>query len=154
MVIKIRMRPKQLAAILLSTCLVLALVLSACGTDTTTTPATTSNPTTSTPSTSTPATQVVEKQVDKVYRVLNPQGIPTQVVCSSLAPRLDSLAGKKILYYISEAGTGQQMPYLLEMLKAEYPTATFDVIETSQFGHETPTEEHLTYDACIRGNAW
>jgi hypothetical protein len=58
------------------------------------------------------------------------------------------------LFYISEAGTGQVMPYLLGMLKKDYPTTTFTVVETMQFGDETPTDEQKTCDACIRGTAW
>ena len=156
MIIKIRIRPKQLAAILVSICLVLVLVLSACTTEEAT-PATTSTPSTSTPSTSTtapPATQIVTEQIDKVYKVLNPTGLRIPVECSACAPRLDTLAGKTILYYQSEANP-VIMPCLLERLKEDYLTTTFDVLYTESFGSSSPTEEQIeTYDAVIRGISW
>jgi len=147
---------KKTIALVLSVVLVLALLLSACSTDTTT--ATTSTPSTSTPSTSTPstsppATQIVTEQIDKVYKVLNPQGTYIPVDCVGLAPRLDTLAGKKILFYEAEA-TNMQMPTLLEFLKEDYPTAEWLVVYTEQWGEQTPTEEYLTCDACIRGIGW
>ena len=128
-------KKKQLIALLVSISLVLALVLSACA------------QTAGTPGAPAGAAG------DKVYRVLNPTGIPSPVECKALAPRLGSLAGKKILFYQSEA-TNMQLPTLLERLKKDYPTATFDVVYTEGFGENTPTDQQKTYQAVIRGVSW
>jgi len=139
--IRFKLKTKQLVALLVSISLVLMLVLSACGqNDTTTTPSTTSS-------------QTETQQLDKIYKVLNPSGIPSSVDCKGLSPRLDSLAGKRILFYQSEA-TNMQLPTLLERLKSDYPTATFDTVYSASFGEDSPSEEQMTYDACIRGVAW
>ena len=91
---------------------------------------------------------------DKVYRVLNPQGAFVPVETKPAAPRLDSMAGKKILFYQSEA-TNMQLPTLLGRLKKDYPTTTFDVVYTEGFGERTPTDQQKqTYQAVIRGVSW
>jgi hypothetical protein len=90
------------------------------------------------------------------YKVLNPAGIPIveQPEMHGLAPRLDTLDGKTILFYQTEAND-LLMPALLEQLEADYPTTTFDVIYTQAYGESTPTEEQIaTYDALIRGVSW
>ena len=127
------MKKKKVIALLASVGLILVLVLSGCAAETG------------------GGGQVVE--VEKVLQVLNPQGIPAQVELHSLAPRIDSLAGKRILFYESEANN-QQLPALLERLEEDYPTTTFDTIYTEGFGDEIPTDEQKTYQACIRGIAW
>lgn len=71
----------------------------------------------------------------------------------SLAPRIDSLDGKRILYYQSEANQ-VIMPVLLAKLQEDYPNTTFTVLETEHFGESIPTEEEKTYDAMIRGISW
>jgi len=133
---------KKLIALFVSAGLVLALVLSGCAA---------------------PEAEVVEKtvektvekivEVEKTYQCLNPKGDYIPVELHPLAPRLDSLDGKTILYYESE-GARNFMPLLYEKLQADYPTSTFDLIYTNAQGDREPTEEHLTYDACIRGVAW
>jgi len=91
---------------------------------------------------------------EPVKKVINPQGIYIPVETKPCAPRLDSLAGKVILYYESEA-TNMHMPTLLERLKKDYPTSTFDVIHVENFGSNTPTDEQKTkYKAVIRGVGW
>jgi ABC-type glycerol-3-phosphate transport system substrate-binding protein len=92
-------------------------------------------------------------EVEPTLQVLNPQGIPGEVELHSLAPRIDSLEGKTILFYESEANN-QQLPELLKQMEARYPNTTFDTIYTEGFGDEIPTDEQKTYDACIRGIAW
>ena len=89
------------------------------------------------------------------YNVLNPAGIPVELPdMQGLAPRLDTLAGKTILYYETEAND-LMLPTLLELLEAAYPTTTFDVIYTEGYAENAPTQEQIdTYDACIRGVAW
>jgi len=134
-IIKIRIRPKQLAALLVSICLVLALVLSACGQEGSTT-----------------TTTAVGG--DKVYKVLNPTGNFVPIETHPLAPRLDTLAGKNIYYYQSEANP-VIMPVLLERLKEDYPTATWKYFETQGHGEEVLIESDLEgVDACIRGVGW
>ena len=96
---------------------------------------------------------MVTQQVDKTYKVLNPQGTYIPVDCKPLAPRLDSLAGKKILFYEAEA-TNMQMPYLLTRLQKDYPTATFLVVYTELWGETVPTEAYLQCKASIRGVGW
>jgi hypothetical protein len=129
------LKKKQVIALLVSICLILALVLSAC------TSATTTGTTAGT----------AQKEV---YKVLNPTGIFVPVQTKPCAPRLDSLAGKKILFYESEA-TNIILPTLLERLKKDYPTTTFDVIYTEAFGERTPTDQQkATYQAVIRGVSW
>jgi hypothetical protein len=126
---------KKLVALLASVGLILVLVLSGCG------PAETGDGGT-----------VIE--VEKTYRCLNPQGEFIPVELHPLAPRLDTLAGKNIYYYQSEANP-VIMPVLLERLKADYPTATWKFFETQGHGSETPTAEELEgVDAVIRGIGW
>ena len=127
--------------------LILLIILSACGQQ---------NPTTtSTPAGTTPATTSTTSatKVEPIYKVLNPQGVYIPVDCKPNAKRIDSLAGKKILYYESEA-TNILMPTLLEQLKKDFPTSTFDVIYTATFGSATPTADELKHDAVIRSVGW
>jgi PBP1b-binding outer membrane lipoprotein LpoB len=113
----------------------------------------------------TPEPEVVEKtvektvtetetvEVEKTYQCLNAQGDFIPVELHSIAPRLDSLDGKNILYYQSEANPVIMTP-LLERLKVDHPTSTFTLVYTEAFGEGTPTEEQLQSDACIRGISW
>jgi hypothetical protein len=132
---------KRLLFLLVVISMIIALVLSACSQGGTTTTVTKG----STGSTS---------SQEPVKKVINPQGIYIPVETKPCAPRLDSLAGKVILYYESEA-TNMHMPTLLERLKKDYPTSTFDVIHVENFGSNTPTDEQKTkYKAVIRGVGW
>jgi len=119
-------------------------VLSACSQQSGTTPATTK------PGAGTTSAGAV---VQPTFKVLNPAGVYIPVDCKPNAPRIDSLAGKKVLYYESEA-TNILMPTLLTKLKADYPTATFDVVYTATFGESTPTADQLTHNCVIRGVGW
>jgi len=124
--------------------LVLVMIISACGQSATTT---TSKPGATTSKPGGTATEPVKK-------VVNPQGVYIPVETKPCAPRIDSLAGKTILYYESEA-TNMHMPTLLIQLKKDYPTATFDVIHVENFGSNTPTAEQIAkYKAVIRGVGW
>jgi hypothetical protein len=96
---------------------------------------------------------VVTQQVDKVYKVLNPQGVYIPVDCKPIAARIDSLAGKKIFFYESEA-TNIQLPTLRARLTKDYPTTTFIVDHTESFGRSTPSADDLTVQAAIRGVGW
>ena len=129
------MGKKQVIALLVSFTLVLALVLSAC-----------------TPAPTTPTTPTTPGAPD-VYKVLNPQGIYIPVQTVGLAPRLDTLAGKTILYYQSEANP-VMMPILLPRLQKDYPTATFKTLYTEAFGLNAPGDEIKGVQAVIRGVSW
>jgi len=125
--------------------LVLVMIVSACSqggtTATTTKPGATTKP------------AVAQEPIKKV---INPQGSYIPVETKACAPRIDSLNGKKILYYESEA-TNMHMPTLLIRLKKDYPTATFDVIHVENFGSATPTDQQIkdyTGGAVIRGVGW
>jgi hypothetical protein len=89
------------------------------------------------------------------YTVLNPAGIPIELPeMHGLAPRLDTLHEKTILFYQTEAND-LLLPALLERLESDYPDTTFDVIYTQAYGQSTPTQEQIdTYDALIRGVSW
>jgi len=139
---------KGVIATLVCVALILLVILSACGQtgDTTTVTATKTV-------TSTVGSSGGTSKVETVYKVLNPAGIYIPVECKPNAPRLDSLNGKKILYYESEA-TNILMPTLLAKLKKDYPTATFTVVHTESFGENTPTADQLKNDAVIRGVGW
>ena len=138
------MKREKIVLLLASIGLILALLLSGCAA-------------------TTPETEVIEKtvektvtqtvEVEKTYQYLNPRGEFIPVELSPIAPRLDNLDGKRIFFYQSEA-TNFILPTLLERLKADHPTSTFDTIYTASFGSNTPSEEELTYDALIRGVGW
>jgi len=125
-------------------------VLPGCGGGTTTTVTTTK--TVQGTGTTTSGTPTVQYQ-QPVYKVLNPAGSYIPVDCVGLAPRLDSLAGKTILFYQAEA-TNMQLPTLLAKLKAKYPTAIFNTVYTELWGDRVPSAEYLKNQACIRGIGW
>jgi hypothetical protein len=136
--------------ILLSILLILIFVLPGCGGGTTTTVTTTKTVQgTGTTTTSTPTV----KYQQPVYKVLNPAGTYIPVDCVGLSKRLDSLAGKTILFYQAEA-TNMQLPTLLAKLKAKYPTATFNTVYTELWGETVPTDDYKKNQACIRGIGW
>ena len=154
MEIRIRVKKRQVIASLASIVLVLALILSACAPAAEApAPTTPAAPTTPTTPTTPAAPQVVEKVVEPTYKVLNPAGTYIPVECKPLAPRLDSLAGKKILFFEAEA-TDILLPTLLKRLQKDYPTATFVVYHTDVYGRTTPDENDLTCQASIRGVGW
>ena len=90
---------------------------------------------------------------DRVYKCLSPIGIELPVRTYPLAPRLDTIDGKTIFYYESEA-TNMHMPELLRRLKQDHPTTTFIVEHVENFGLRNPTEVHLSVDGAIRGVSW
>jgi glucose/arabinose dehydrogenase len=150
-----KLERKKLLALLGSIALVLALVLSACTQEAAapTTPTTPTAPTTPTTPTTPSAPQVVTQTVEPVYKVLNPQGNRIPVECKPLAPRLSTLSGKTILFYHSEANP-VILPVLLKRMQKDYPTTTFNVLYTEQFGLSTPGDEAKGIDAMIRGVSW
>jgi len=134
---------KKLFILLMSVSLILILILAACGGQTTTT--------TTKPGATSTATAPAAKEV---FKVLNPQGVYIPVETKPLAPRLNSLAGKNIWWYQSEANP-VIMPVLLERLKKDYPTTTFRYFETQGWGTDAVTADELKgIDAVIRGIGW
>jgi hypothetical protein len=138
--------------ILTSILLILTFVLSACGGATETT-VTATKTVTATPTTATTTATPTVKYQAPVYKVLNPAGTYIPVDCIGLSKRLDSLAGKTILFYEAEA-TNMQLPTLLARLKKDYPTATFNVVYTELWGERVPTDAYKLSQACIRGVGW
>ena len=133
------MKRKKLILLLASIGFILALVLPGCaaedGGNGTTAPGTNGSAT------------------DPILRVLNPKGKIIPVEMNPNAPRLDTIDGKTILYYESEA-TNMHMPELLRRLKQDHPTTTFIVEHVENFGDRNPTEVHLSVDGAIRGVSW
>jgi hypothetical protein len=144
---------KQIITLLVGISLIMTLVLSGCGSGTGATPTATVTVTATKTVTPTATGTTTAAPVEKTYKVLNPQAVYVPVETKPCAPRLDNLAGKKILYYQSEANP-VIMNFLWEKLKKDYPTSTFDRVYTEAFGESTPTEAQLKYEACIRGISW
>lgn len=147
------MERKRLITLVASIGLVLAVVLSGCGNGSTSTPTLTPSSTaTPTPGPSaTPTPQVIE--VEKKYRVLNPQGILQPVETSALSPRLESLDGKTI-YIIQGEADPVIMPVLAEQLPETYPDTTFVYIDSQSSFELTPVYDTIleNADAVIMGN--
>jgi hypothetical protein len=138
--------------LLASIALISMMVLSACGGATETT-VTATKTVTATPTATTTATTPA-KQVEKVYKVINPVGNYIPVETKGLAPRLDTLAGKRIYFHESEANP-RIMPELYRQLKAKFPTAAITYWASASFGDTNPTDDLLkNAQCCIRGIAW
>jgi hypothetical protein len=139
--------------LMITIAMVALMVLSACGgtTGTTTTTATTSKPAVT--ATTTVTAPAVTKEVQKINKVINPQGTYIPVETKPCAPRLNTFDGKKIFYYKTEANA-VIMPVLFEKLKQRFPNTEWGFEEAGGFGRSTPTENDLKYDAVIRGVSW
>ena len=143
------MKKRQVIALLGSTALALALVLSACA------------PAAETPAPAAPTTPaapqvvetVVEKVVAPVYKVINPQGTYIPVDCKPCAPRLTTFDGKTILAYKSE-GSSIIWPALYPVLQQKFPNTKWVYVDTEGFGRSTPNDADLACDAMIRGVSW
>lgn len=147
------MKGKYLLPLLVSIILILILVATSCTpTTTTSTPTqTTSKPAATT---STPTTTTKVEYRDTIYRVLNPiaRDLPRDI--APLAPRIDSLAGKKIAFCMAE-GSPVVMPALWERIKKEFPTTTWVYTESRQTSPIRLTaEEEKGVQAMIVGNTW
>ena len=148
------MRRNRIIALVASIVLILVVVLSGCGTaqiEPTSTPTATPTYTGPTP---TPRVEIRTVEVEKEYRVLNPEGIFIPVEIVPLAPRLDTINGKTIYIWQGESDP-VVMPGLHTVLKANYPNTNWVYIAVSGFGASRPEDEVLeNADAAIRGNGW
>jgi hypothetical protein len=132
--------------------ILILLLLPACGgtSETTVTKTVTVTSTSTSTGTSAPTVKIQEP----IVKVLNPVGTYIPVETKPLAPRLNSLAGKNIWYYQSEANP-VIMPVLLNHLKKDYPTTTWKFYETQGWGTDAVTADELKgVDAVIRGVGW
>ena len=149
------MKKTPVLFILVSIALIALMILPACSGGTATETTTTVTVTKTVQGTGTTGAAVT-KEVDKIYKVINPQGNYIPVETKGLAPRLDTLNGKYIYVEESEANP-RIMPALLKRLKAEYEPkgSTFHYAASASFGPSTPDEDCLKNAKCvIRGIAW
>jgi len=117
-------------------------------------PATSTPPTSAATVTATAAPTTVTKEVNKTYKVLNPNGTFIPIQTKPLAPRLSSIKGKTIYFTESEANP-RIMPALLKRLQADYPDTTWHYTATASFGDAVPSDDMLkNAQGYIRGIAW
>ena len=90
---------------------------------------------------------------DKVYRFLNPVGIQTPVDTFSLAPRLDSLDGKEIVFSIT--GEPDITIALEKKLKMDYPQVDWKIKKNYNIEPNRLSEEEMkTADGLIQAVCW
>ena len=91
---------------------------------------------------------------DRVYKCLNPVGIPPEPVdLFPLAPRLKTLDGKTI--YISLSGEAETLLALQKRLKNDYPNTNWkEKVNRGPAPNEITDEEMKTCDAMIGGIAY
>jgi len=90
---------------------------------------------------------------DKVYRFLNPVGIQTPVDTFPLAPRLDSLDGKEIVFSIT--GEPDITIALEKKLKMDYPQVDWKIKKNYNIEPNRLSEEEMkTADGLIQAVCW
>ena len=90
---------------------------------------------------------------EKTYKCLNPVGIHDPVEMFPLAPRLDTLDGKKI--YFSITGEPDITIPLEKKLKMDYPMSNWKVKKTYGIEPVRLTEEEMkTADGLIQAVCW
>ena len=91
---------------------------------------------------------------DRVYKYLNPVGIPKESVDTfPLAPRLKTLDGKTI--YFSICGEAETLIALEKRLKNEYPNVNWkEIVNRGPRPIEISDEEMKTCDGMIQGVAY
>jgi len=141
----------SLVALLATLGLILVIMLPGCQSEKTpTSSAAAPAPTVTTTATAPPVT----KQIDKVYKVINPTGTFIPVETKPLAARIDTLDNKTIYFVESEANP-RIMPALLKRMKETYTKTTFVYTATASFGDSVPSEDLLkNAKAYIRGISW
>ncbi len=144
------MKRTKFALVLACLVLILITILSACGGEQAGTTATT---TVTAPGATTTVT-ATGPAVKTVFKVLNPVGNYIPVETKPLAPRLDTLDGKKIYFTESEANP-RIMPALLKRMKETYTKTEFVYTATASFGDSNPSEDMLkNAQGYIRGISW
>ena len=96
---------------------------------------------------------------DKLYKFLNPVGRQDPVEQHPLAPRLDTLEGKKIVMSVGAGGEQGILIPLVKMLPERYPQIDWKIsyaaAHATKAGSIALTEEEMkTTDALIRGVVW
>lgn len=96
---------------------------------------------------------------DKVYKFLNPTGIQEPVEQRPLAPRLDTLKGKRIVVSVGAGGEQGILIPLVKMLPERYPQVNWKInyaaAHATKAGSIALAEEDWdTTDALIRGVVW
>jgi acyl carrier protein len=90
---------------------------------------------------------------DKVYKCLNPVGIQTPVDTFPLAPRLDSLDGKEIVFSIT--GEPDITIALEKKLKMDYPQVDWKIKKNYNIEPNRLSEEEMkTADGLIQAVCW
>jgi hypothetical protein len=88
---------------------------------------------------------------DRIYKCLNPIGIQDPVDLSPLAPRLDRLDGKNIMFNMLVQVERELLVPLERMLRNEYPQVNWNFRES---GPPISNEELSRSDALIQGVAF
>ncbi len=87
------------------------------------------------------------------YKFLNPVGMKEGVDTFPLAPRLDTIDGKTIVF--SGSGEADVVNPLWERLNKDYPNVNWIKKQTYTTNpHEITEEEKKTCDGLIQGVAW
>ena len=90
---------------------------------------------------------------EKTYRCLNPKGIELPVKLFPLAPRLDTLDGKRI--YFSITGEPDITIPLEKRLRNDYPNINLEIKKSYTIEPVQITDEEMkTADALLRGVVW
>jgi hypothetical protein len=96
---------------------------------------------------------------DKIYKCLNPVGIQDPVEQYPLAPRLDRLEGKNIVFSIGAGGEQDILIPLTKALPERYPEVNWNIVYAAEHktiaGSSALSEEQMkTTDAVVRGVVW
>ena len=88
---------------------------------------------------------------ERTYKCLNPIGIQDPVDLHPLAPRLDRLDGRSIMFNMMAQVERELLVPLQEMLRNDYPTVNWNMRES---GPPISDEELGSTDALIQGVAF
>lgn len=96
---------------------------------------------------------------DKTYKFMNPVGIQDPVEQRPLAPRLDTLEGKRIVMSVGAGGEQGILIPLVKMLPERYPQVNWKIsyaaAHMTKAGSLALDEEDVgRTDALIRGVVW
>jgi hypothetical protein len=92
-------------------------------------------------------------ELERTYKCLNPGGIAPEVELFPLAPRLDTLSGKQIVFSIT--GEPDITIPLEKRLKADYPETNWKVKKNYNIDPNRLSEEEMkTVDGLIQAVCW